>query len=80
MESYFTRKNKWHKEGQRDGMQFAAHDKLFLQLTRTGPNGRDAAGEDLGPILQLEDQSFAVASNLEMGAFYERWHRHGDLT
>ena len=39
MESYFTRKNKWQKEGQRDRMQFAVHDKLFLQLTRTGPNG-----------------------------------------
>ena len=44
------------------------------------PTDEMPAGEELGPILQLEDQSFAVASNLEMGAFYERWHRHGDLT
>ena len=44
------------------------------------PTDEMPAGEELGPILQLEDQSFAVASNLDMGAFYERWHRHDDLT
>ena len=44
------------------------------------PTDEMPAGEELGPILQLEDQSVAVASNLDMGAFYDRWLRHDDLT
>ena len=52
----------------------------YSLLVQVPPTDEMPAGEELGPILQLEDQSFAVASNLDMGAFYERWLRHDDLT
>ena len=76
---YYRRPKIREREG-KCSLHFAVPDKLLLSLLVQVPTDEMPAGEELGPFLHLEDQPFAVASNLDLGAFYKRWLRHDDLT